>query len=116
MKCDELKVYEEMEDYVGYENDTPTEMYDKSEVDAAIAELKAEITRKEGVEKRWFAQCMEARAENVMLKRALWMARAERAKERQNYESGCRSDGWVHRENMWLEVERLCRHKAEEYK
>lgn len=54
--------------------------------------------------------------EELKAKRALWMARAERAKERQNYESGCRSDGWVRRENMWLEVECLCRHKAEEYK
>jgi len=40
MKCDELKVYEEMEDYVGYDNDTPTEMYDKSEADKVIADLE----------------------------------------------------------------------------
>ena len=78
MKCDELKVYEDIDDYIGYD-DTPPMMYEKSEVDAAIAELKAEINRKEAVEKRWFERCMEARSENVRLKRALWLARADRA-------------------------------------
>ena len=51
--------------------------YGKAEADRYIAELKAEITRKEGVEKRWFDRCMEARAENVKLKRALWLMTAE---------------------------------------
>ena len=36
----ELKVYEEMEDYVGYDDDTPTEMYAKSEADKVFAKLK----------------------------------------------------------------------------
>lgn len=39
----ELKVYEEMEDYVGYDDYTPTEMYDKSEVDKFIAGKDKEI-------------------------------------------------------------------------
>lgn len=42
MKCDELKVYEDIDDYIGYD-DTPLMMYEKSEVDAAIAELKAMV-------------------------------------------------------------------------
>ena len=57
----------------------PRLVYSKSDVDAAIVELKDEINRKDGVGKRWFEQCMEARAENVRLKRALWLNRAERA-------------------------------------
>lgn len=48
----ELKVYEEMEDFVGYEDDTPTEMYDKSEADKVIAELKSHIAELED-ERRW---------------------------------------------------------------
>ena len=84
MKCDELKVYEDLDDYIGYD-DAPPMMYDKSEVDAAIEEFKAEINRKEAVEKRWFERCMEARAENVRLKRALWLARASEASKEVNY-------------------------------
>lgn len=64
----------------------PRLVYIKDEVDAvladkeaAIAELKNEINRKEGVGQRWFERCMEARTENVMLKRALWIERAEKA-------------------------------------
>ena len=49
-------------------------------------------------------------------RRALWLARAERAKDRQQYENVCRLDGWVHRINKWIEVERKCLNKAEEYK
>ena len=79
MKCDELCVYKDCEDFQTFDRHF-TEAYKKSDVDAAIAELKAEINRKEAVGKRWFEQCMEARAENVRLKRALWLARAERAK------------------------------------
>ncbi len=39
----ELKVYEELEDYVGYDNDTPTEMYNKVEADKFIAGKDKEI-------------------------------------------------------------------------
>lgn len=80
----------------------------KSERDGALGLTTAGITLEDltAIAKKYLNET----------KRALWIARAERAKERQNYESGCRSDGWVRRENMWLEVERLCRHKAEEYK
>ena len=55
---------------------------------------------------------------NIFIKgilRALWLARAERAKDKQRYENVCRMDGWVHRQNKWVEVERLCWKKAEEY-
>ena len=85
MKCDELKAYNvvatadvnpEVVDSLGC---TEWAGYDKDEVDAAIAELKAEINRKEAVGQRWFVRCMEARAENVRLKRALWLARKAHA-------------------------------------
>lgn len=75
MLCDELKA----ETIVPQGCTLTLQMYPKGEVDEAIAEFKAEIKRKEGVEKRWFERCMEARAENVKLKRALWMARANDA-------------------------------------
>lgn len=77
MKCDELKAIKQGSVELG-----EYWVYDAEEVDAAIAELKDEINRKEGVEKRWFARCMEARTENVRLKRALWLARANRALEK----------------------------------
>lgn len=76
MKCDELKDYD-------YDPNFPFQsrgrFYNADEVETAIAELKAEINRKEAVGQRWFVRCMEARAENVRLKRALWMARKAHA-------------------------------------
>lgn len=52
------------------------------EQESEIAELKAEIKRKETVGQRWFERCMEARSENIKLKCALWIARAKRALEK----------------------------------
>lgn len=117
------------------------DLYLKSEVDEAIAELKAEINRKEAVGQRWFERCMEARTENVRSKHALWLARAERAEEShfmwcqliydkkygivkfnvkkewgQNINQGQTlhtPQGWA---DVWEDVERKCRAKAEEYK
>lgn len=48
--------------------------------------------------------------------RALWPARAERAKDKQQYENVCRLDGWVSRINKWIDVERKLLNKAEEYR
>lgn len=103
-----------------------------------IAELKSEIRRKEAVEQRWFEQCMEARSEAIRLKRALWLARAERAEARKNYwyarschegddflvsidGSPVKYIGCIKRTNYdwlltWSEVESKCRAKAEGYK
>ena len=92
MKCDKLKVYEDIDDYIGYD-DTPPMMYEKSEVDAAIAELKDE---------------------NRRMIRALWLARAERAKWQSLYYWYAISDKFKSRQ--FDEVERKCRAKAEEYK
>lgn len=65
------------------------EYYPKSEVDAAIAELKDE---------------------NLRLKRALWLAKADRAKDN----SILLPSKFMR--NVWDNVERKCRAKAEEYK
>ena len=113
-----------------------TEFYMKSDVDAAIdelkaahhkerheyinmiAELNAEINRKEDIEKRWFKRCMEARAENVKLKRALWIARAEIAHKKidEYWPDYCHNAHSRIALLKWEEVERKCRAKAEEYK
>lgn len=58
-----------------FDKDVP-QVYIKSEADKVIAELKAKINHKDAVEKRWFERCMEARTENVRLKRALWKLKA----------------------------------------
>ena len=135
----------EIYDIIEYEDCYRTDdlYYPKSEVDTVIAELEDEIKRKEGVEKRWFDRCMEARAENVKLKRALWISRAKAAEfwanywfdvaplEHIKYDRIGRMEGvekeftltkvtkhmtasdWV---GLWEKVEQLCRAKAEEYK
>lgn len=80
---------------------------------------------------------MEARAENVSLKRALWLARAEKADDRarifyfNDLETMLDIDGYSYDSKkkkghkkltarlwriIWQNVERKCRAKAEEYK
>ena len=93
-----------------------TRVYIKSEVDAAIAELNAENKRLKKCE-IWMKQhfyCEEViaceSAKNRRLKRALWLARAERAKEM------CQRLLIQGFDPKWEEVERKCRAKAEEYK
>ena len=130
MKCDELTLY--------HSKSLNLPIYVASEVDAAIAELKSEIRRKEAVGQRWFEQCMEARSEAIRLKRALWLARAERAEARKNYwyarschegddflvsidGSPVKYIGCIKRTNYdwlltWSEVESKCQAKAEGYK
>ena len=140
MKCDVLKVYEDIDDYIGYD-DTPPMMYEKSEVDAAIAELKRENERlvkcckeydsRQRIDERIkFNGSQQLRA----TKRALWLARAERAKaikwheglerylqERKKYLpsrfSFMKDDEMYHLwYKCWCKVERKCLAKAEEYK
>lgn len=100
-----------------------------SEAMEAIAELKDEIKRKEAVGQRWFEGCMEARGENVKLKRALWLARAElcrtidvdrylRNHRNSWYNENCFTwaDACVAMEVKMGKAESKCRAKAEEYK
>lgn len=112
--------------------------YDKSEVDAVITELESKIDYEHGVEQRWFERCMEARAENVRLKRALWLARASEASKEVNYWT-CQDEStyaavdfnvrhetvtspeslqrrpseWI---SVWENVEHKCKTKAEVYR
>lgn len=130
----ELKVYEEMEDYVGYDDYTPTEMYDKSEADKVIAELKAENERLNKELTEWIQNAAnrpivigKLRYELRATNRALWLARAERAVAAQSVHEWCRYNEkhpcglwradpfecWV---QAWICVEKLCRKKAKEYK
>ena len=111
MKCDELEKFDATSNAERSAGIESRYAYDADEVDAAIAELKDEITRKEGVEKRWFEQCMEARAENVRLKRALWLSRAERAMA-ESY--SVLND--VPTSNRWVKALNKLNVKAKEYK
>ena len=79
MKCDELEIK-----YVGY----GMGFYPTEDVDTAIDELKDE---------------------NCKLKRALWLARADRARDN----SILLPSKFMR--NVWDNVERKCRAKAEEY-
>ena len=153
MKCDELKDYdimdiEAMDDERLEKSESGkiqvTRVYIKSEVDAAIAELKAENERLKRCE-IWMKQhffCEEViaceSAKNRKLKRALWLARASEASKEVNYwtcqdessyaivDFNVRHETIVsykaphHRPYKWILiweiVERKCRAKAEEYK
>lgn len=143
MKCNELKVYVPQDGPYGLCPEEGGELveeetcYLKSEVDAAIAELKAahhkerdeyismvysreqtikELKKKlEDAQASAYAERVDAGMQNRRLKRALWLARANHADTMQNYNIECKCDGWVHRVNKWVNVERKCRAKAEEY-
>lgn len=71
------------------------------------AELKAKL---ESVQATAYAESVDAGMENRKLKRALWLARAERAKEM------CQRLLIQGFDPKWEEVERKCRAKSEEYK
>jgi len=101
MKCDELKAYT-YDDMLDGNADVDIEYYPKSEVGAAIEELKAE---------------------NRGLKRALWLARAEWARSSSlSYhliESHPNKDvaaTYKRKANKWEKVKDKCLKKAEEYK
>ena len=114
--------------------------YEKSEVDDQTAKLENQLNYKNGVAKRWFEQCMEARAENVRLKRMLWLTRASRAHGEQHWSAyveyvhtheksfyefdgdnirsrdNKNNDSFLEWHNRWTSVERKCFAKAEVYK
>ena len=119
MKCDELRI----ENACVYGPDA--KVYLAEQVDTAIAELKQKL---ESVQASMYCDVVDANMENRRLRRALLLARADRAKTmaklysqeaelillREHYPKGC---GWCHiMNNKWKKVERLCIAKAEEYK
>ena len=129
MKCDELKQVEYPIEWGLY--------YDKAEVDAAIVELKQKL---EDVQATAYAESVDAGMRERRLRRALWMARAERAEAehahwatiwfcntkislninkssvaQDPYKSNTFRNASVWR-NMWYDIASRCRAKAEEYK
>ena len=152
MKCDELKEYKAYEFGTSY-------VYHILEVNEAIAELKAELADKdkdiaywreeydketqltdalkdeiESLKASHYAEMVDAGMRERRLRRELWLARAERAKEKQqlfyfslSYDKLC-IDGFFNPSSgrrelspkKWIKVfnkvEQKCRAKAEEYK
>lgn len=86
MKCDELCVYKDCEDFQTFDRHF-TEAYKKSEVDAAIAELKSENERlNRELEHVKNGDCINTCdvvekhvKEEIKAKRALWLARKAHA-------------------------------------
>lgn len=110
--------------------------YPKSEVDAYIAELKAKL---EDVQATAYTESVDAGMENRRLKRALWLARAERAhvttllwnvycyqnnclyfrdfmNEKCNPFRDLPKKTAMEWSNLWESIETKCRAKAEKYK
>lgn len=124
LKCDELKMHHISEVW-DMHNLTRGKMgfsivYYADEVDAAIAELKDVIHKLqvdlEGAKATAYADSVDAGMRERKLRRALYNLRACYADMMQKRYIECKTDGWVHRVNKWIEVERKCRAKAEEYK
>ena len=109
MKCDELKPL-----MCAHEPNVRL-MYDKSEVDAAIAELNAENERLKKKMDDYHLMSDIRRAKIKELKRALWLARAEREKT-EHLSKIMYSTLYRDFIAKWVNVERKCRTKAEEYK
>ena len=141
LKCDKLTAYKGDVTIPVYGTIADAEVYLKKDVDEAIAELKefaedacierddnqtaidelqaenAELKAKlENVQASMYADAVDANMENRRLKRALYNLRACYADMMQKRYIECKTDGWVHRVNKWIEVERRCLKKAEEYK
>lgn len=142
MKCDELKVFvKPLKTNMFGKTIVGQSYYLKSDVDAAITELKAKL---ESVQATAYAESVDAGMRERRLKRALWLARAESAKnaecryhrlaqkevcDPQPHGWSCYINGEVYPTgkmsrklephywcDIWDEVERKCRAKAEEYK
>ena len=142
MKCDELKAYVAGIDGILHKNQRHGDVYLKDDVDAAIAELKeklmpclngdciltcevvekygkenAELKQKlEDVQASAYAESVDAGMRERRLRRALWIARAENAKNSAFICWNRTESGWQSKYEKWKKVERKCLKKAEEYK
>ena len=76
-------------------------------------ELKQKL---EDVQSSMYAEMVDANMENRRLKHSLYNLRACYADMMQKRYIESKTDGWVHRVNKWIEVERKCLKKAVEYK
>ena len=77
------------------------------------AELKKKL---ENVQASMYCDVVDAGIENRKLKRALWIARAENAKNSAFICWNRTESGWQSKYEKWKKVERKCLKKAEEYK
>ena len=125
MKCDELKVYVPQDGPYGLCPEEGGELveeetcYLKSEVDAAIAELKASLKESEEARYEAGADAADYYQENRRLRKALYKACANWAKAEMEYEQfdsnvfmcGLATD----KEISWKSMMDKCRAKAEEY-
>ena len=137
-KTNKLKAkhaFDVYEEYTKTGDDEAAQVYLKEDVDAVIAELNQKL---EDAKATAYAESADAGMENRRLKRALWLARAERAIEKQNHFALCHnhsidlyfcingssmpternttmrlSSEWS---MIWKKVARKCKAKAEEYK
>ena len=120
MKCDELKKVE------GKENAELKAELDEKDKDIAYWReeydketqltdaLKEEI---ESLKASHYAESVDEGMENRKLKRALWLTRALRARDIQRWWISATCAPITERAcNVWKNVERKCRAKAEEYK
>ena len=88
--------------------------YDKDAVDALLAEKDKEI---ESLKASHYAESVDEGMENRKLKRALWLARALRARDIQRWLIAVTCSKTTERAcSVWNNVERKCRAKAEQYK
>lgn len=122
MKCDELKIYVmPLKTNIFGKTTVGQAYYSKSDVDAAIAELKQKL---EGAKATAYTESVDAGMRERKLKRELWIARYNRALEKiawfklwcasistMNPEDGARQeyDRWKKNLGKFLK-------KAEEYK
>jgi hypothetical protein len=124
MKCDELKplvfsisdlaYVDERAVERNFENPHDHAVYKATEVDAAIAELKAKL---ESVQASAYADSVDAGMRERRLRRALWLSRAERAhlKVLEYWPDYCHNAHCRIAEQKWDKVERKCLKKAEEW-
>ena len=114
MKCDELEVW-----YAG--QFSPSAMvYGAFEVDAAIAELKAEL---ENVQATAYADSVDAGMRERKLRKALWLARAEWARSSalsyhliESHPDKDVAATYKRKANKWEKAKDKFIKKAEEYK
>lgn len=121
MKCDELKEVMNVMQVSGERK--PSGYYKKTEVDAAIAELK-EFAEDACLERDDNQTAIdELNEENRKLKRALWLARAERARSSalsyhliESHPDRDMAATYKRKANKWEKAKDKCFNKAEEYK
>ena len=86
------------------------------EIEQTRAENERLKKKLESVQASMYCDVVDAGMDNRRLKRALYNLRAVYADMMQKRYIECKTDGWVHRVDKWIEVERRCLKKAEEYK